>query len=43
MDVLVQMKNNFENSEKMDNLKKRVTGENWKGEQRVVAQKYEDT
>lgn len=28
MDMLVQMKNNFENLEKMEGLKKRLTGEN---------------
>lgn len=27
MDMLVQMKNNFENLEKMEGLKKRLTGE----------------
>lgn len=26
------MKNNFDNSEEMANLKKRLTGEKWKGE-----------
>lgn len=26
------MKNNFENSEEMANLKKRLTGEKWRGE-----------
>lgn len=32
MDMLVQMKNNFENLEKMEGLKKRLTGEDWKGD-----------
>lgn len=27
MDILVQMKNNFENPEKMEGLRKRLTGE----------------
>lgn len=30
MDMLVQMKNNFENLEKMESLRKRLTGEDWK-------------
>lgn len=30
MDMLVQMKNNFENPEKMEGLKKKLTGEDWK-------------
>lgn len=32
MDVLVQMKNNFDKPEEMVNLKKRLTGENWRME-----------
>lgn len=32
MDVLVQMKNNFDKPEEMVNLKKRLTGENWRTE-----------
>lgn len=31
MDVLVQMKNNFDNPEEMASLKKRLTGEKWRG------------
>lgn len=31
MDVLVQMKNCFDNPEEMVNLKKRLTGEKWSG------------
>lgn len=32
MDVLVQMRNNFDKPEEMVNLKKRLTGEKWKEE-----------
>lgn len=32
MDVLVQMKNNFDKPEQMANLKKRLTGEKCRGE-----------
>lgn len=32
MDILVQMKNNFDKPEEMANLKKRLTGEKWRGE-----------
>lgn len=32
MDMLVQMKNNFEDLEKMEGLKKRLTGEASKGD-----------
>lgn len=36
MDILVQMKNNFENPEKMEGLKKRLTGKKQKGDVRDV-------
>lgn len=32
MDILVQMKNNFDKPEEMANLKRRLTGEKWRGE-----------
>lgn len=32
MDILVQMKNNYENPEKMEGLKKKLTGEEWQGD-----------
>lgn len=31
MDILVQMKNNYENPEKMEGLKKKLTGEERQG------------
>lgn len=34
MDVLVQMKNCFDNPEEMAHLKKKLTGEKWSGRMR---------
>lgn len=33
MDILVQMRNNFDKPEEMANLKKRLTGETWREEE----------
>lgn len=40
MDMLVQMKNNFENLEKMEGLKKRLTGEDSKGDLCMLGRGY---
>jgi len=41
MDILVQMKNNFDKPEEMANLKKRLTGEKW-GEEGEMEVRGED-